>query len=114
MLAMFAGAFGTFKALPKWVKIAIGLTLVVAAAILWLTLHDRGVRKAAVSRDRAESSVEALDTARGADEAAEAATAGKSQEVEDGNDRARAAAEAGSDPLGDAMRSLRAKTHGTD
>lgn len=93
------------KRIAKVGLIVGALVMLIVGFLLWDHFDD----KAAVNADRNESKVEALDTARGADEDAEAATAGKSEEVEDGNDRARKAAADSDDPLRDALSSLRPK-----
>lgn len=93
------------RRLAKVGLIVAGLLIAAAAFGLWLHLHTM----AAVEADRSAAKAEALSIARTADERAHATAAGKSQEVEDANDRARDAARDSDDPLGDGLRSLRAE-----
>lgn len=99
MTGILAGLLG----MPRWLKIALGAVAVVGLVFL---LHKCAVREA-VKADRSAANAEAATTARDADERAEEAGNRTTEEVEDGNDRAREAADGSDDPLGDALRSLR-------
>lgn len=85
-----------------------GIVLMLGAFALWLHLHT----EAAVEADRVEARAEAVSRAREADEHAERAGNQTREGVEHANDRAREAAADSSDPLGDALRSLRTEAGG--
>lgn len=88
---------------PKWVWGAAALVVAVIAFMVWLD----GQKDAAVRADRGASNAEAQSTAREADTSAHEAAQGKSEEVSDGNERAKAAAADSDDPLADGLRALR-------
>lgn len=93
------------KRIVKIFMVTIALVVAVIAFMVWLDARE----KAAVAANRAFSNTKALSTAREADERAERAGNRTIEEISDANERAKAAADAGSDPLGDGLRSLRAE-----
>lgn len=92
--------------------VATGLMIVGAAVLLigGFLLWDHFDDKAAIQADRNAANAQAAIAARKADERAEQAGNRTREGIEDANDRAQAAADAGDDPLGDGLRSLRAET----
>lgn len=97
----------TVTGLPKWARLTIagvaGALLIWGGISLWLRAHDKGVAEG----DRNAANVEATTTARKADEGAHAASRGKSDEVQHGNENARKAADDSDDPLASGLHSLR-------
>ncbi len=95
--------------IPRWAWIALAIVIAAIAFGIWLS----GEKQRAVEADRNVGKVEAVSTAREADEAAHGAAQGKSEDIEHGNEQAREAARGSDDPLGDGLRSLRAETDRT-
>lgn len=92
-----------FLALPRWVKGAIGGVVLLLA--LWgaKALYDRSV----VSDHETKMQAQVQTKAAAANADAAGAVSDTRNAVQKGNDDARKAASAGTDPLGDGFRSLR-------
>ena len=101
------GIPAAWQRLAAWVMAGVAVLLLLGA--LWggyaLWLH--GHVKQAVVADRNAANAKATTQARAADQAAAAVVQTNSQEIERGNDAAKAAADSSADPLGDGLRSLR-------
>lgn len=103
MLMILASARAFLARLP-W-QIWAALAVVAFLVIIWNVAGNAG--EARVEADVANADRKAVETARGADEAAQGKIEATRTEVEETNDEAREAATGSSDPLGDALRSLR-------
>ena len=92
-------------ALPRWAKIAAALALLAVLLPVLKGCYDRGV----VRENEAKVAVQVAATSSAAADAAATAATGTRTAIQKGNDDARQAAAAGTDPLGDGLRSLRAQ-----
>lgn len=92
-----------FLALPRWAKGAIGGVALLLALWAAKALYDRSVIREHETKIQAQ--VQTKAAAANADAAG--AVSDTRNAVQKGNDDARKAANAGNDPLGDGLRSLR-------
>lgn len=97
-----------------WHRMAFAVLIALSAFLAWRLEAIDGDRDAWRDRARAyEAASKAIKEAdKRADDAGAKVAAETKGKVEDGNERARAAADGSGDPLGNGLRSLRAETTG--
>jgi hypothetical protein len=97
------------KLAKKFAPLGLALIIIMMIGLLvgGFMLWDHFDDKAAVEADRNASKAVAVSKAREADERAQRAATGKSEDIRHGNERAREAASGSDDPLRDALDSLR-------
>jgi len=93
-------------ALPRWAKIAGAIALLLVLLPVLKGCYDRGV----IRDNEARVAAQVAATSSAAADAAATTAAETRADIQKGNDDARKAANAGRDPLGDGLRSLRAET----
>ncbi len=96
-----------FTGLRKWARLALIIVVVAALCALlwtcWLSSHDKQV----VENDRAKSNAQVLGEAREDDQRAEEKLGEERMNSDVEIERAKKAADSGSDPLADGLRELR-------
>ena len=97
------GILATILGLPKWAHVAMGCAALGLAFLIWLKVHDSNViedYERDITHEVEKKAGEAADDAG-------VAVTDTQDEVEQGNDEARKAADGSDDPLRDALDSLR-------